>query len=76
MIRELPSGLIVHSRPANPEDDVMAKAIGAGLRQWAANNYRFSAENPTESDSKVPAPSDAPDSQQWPIDFDDADKER
>jgi hypothetical protein len=42
----------------------------------AANNYRSSAENPTESESKVPAPSDAPDSQQWPIVFDDADKER
>lgn len=25
----------VHIRPANPEDDKVAQAIGAGLRKWA-----------------------------------------
>jgi len=69
-------GLWLHSRPENPKDDVMAKAIGAGLREWAANHYHSSADKPTESESKAPASSDAPDSQQWPIVFDDADKER
>jgi hypothetical protein len=78
MWRESPAipGLWMHSRPLDPKDDVMAKAIGAGLREWAANNYRSSADNPTETESKAPASSDAPDAQQWPIVFDDADKER
>jgi hypothetical protein len=76
MIRELPGGLIIHYRPLNPEDDVMAKAISAGLRKWAANNYRPSGGKPTDSKLKAPAPSDEPDSQHWPIVFDDADKQR
>jgi hypothetical protein len=51
MIRESPAipGLLMHSRPLNPKDDVMAKAIGAGLRKWAANNYRSSDTPPTPS---------------------------
>jgi hypothetical protein len=51
MIRESPAipGLLMHTRPLNPKDDVMAKAIGAGLREWAANNYRSSDTPPTPS---------------------------
>jgi hypothetical protein len=47
MWRESPAipRLWLHSRPENPKDDVMAKAIGGGLRAWAANNYRSSADN-------------------------------
>jgi hypothetical protein len=78
MWRESPAipGLWMHSRPINPKDDVMAKAIGAGLREWAANNYRSSDTPPTPSGPNSTPSTDAPDSQQWPIVFDDADKER
>jgi hypothetical protein len=50
----------VRIRPENPQDDVMAKAIGAGLRQWAANNYASSGEKPTPSAPNAPSSSDEP----------------